>query len=108
MFGLGDSVEIVDYKTSTSVDTPEKAKQRAVGSEQLTLYALAWQHMHDALPALVTLDFIDTNAQGSVRKTQRGIDGALSRLQQVADGLRAYDFSPGKDHLFCQHPPIHS
>lgn len=106
VFGLGDSVEIVDYKTSSNVDTPEKAKQRASASEQLTLYALAWQAQHDELPALVTLDFIETGQRGSLKKTQRGIDGAYSRLHKVAEGIRAQDFRPGKEHKFCLHPPL--
>lgn len=102
----GNSVEIVDYKTSTSVDSPAKAKQRATASQQLTLYALAWQQLHDELPAQVTLDFVDTALQGSVKKTQRGIDGMKARLQQAADGIRAHAFEPGKEHLFCIHPPL--
>ena len=106
VFPLDGSVEIVDYKTSTSVDTPEKAKQRANASEQLTLYALAWQLVKGQIPALVTLDFIDTGLTGSLKKTQRGLDGAILRLQKVADGIRAGDFAPGKDHLFCSHPKI--
>ncbi len=104
VFPLGEGVEIVDYKTSTSVDTPEKAKQRASSSEQLTLYALAWHRMHDELPALVTLDFIDTGERGSLKKTIRGIDGAVSRLQKVAEGIRSNQFPPGKEHRFCIHP----
>ncbi len=106
VFPLGDGVEIVDYKTSTRVDSPEKAKQRASASDQLTLYALAWQQLHDELPALVTLDFIDTGMTGSIKKTARGIEGARSRLQRVADGIRQQDFTPGNDHLFCIHPPL--
>lgn len=106
VFPHGKGVEIVDYKTSTSVDTPEKAKQRANASEQLTLYALAWQSLHDELPNLLTLDFIDTGMKGSLKKTPRGIEGALARLEKAADGIRGHDFGPGKDHLFCQHPRI--
>ncbi len=100
----GDGVEIRDYKTSTTVDTPERAKARASSSEQLTLYALAWQILHDEIPKHVSLDFIDTGMRGSISKTQRGIDGAKSRLGAVADGIRNNDFSPGKDHDFCIHP----
>lgn len=100
----GNGVEIVDYKTSTSVDSPEKAKQRATGSQQLAVYALAWQTMHGELPQLVTLDFIDTSLTGSVRKTQKGIDGLSQRLNDAAERLRNRDFSLGKDHRFCIHP----
>jgi len=105
VFALGSGVEIVDYKTG-GADTAEKAKSKAGASEQLTLYALAWQTLHDELPALVTLDFIDTGQKGSLKKTQRGIDGAKLRLQKVADGIRNQDFNPGKDHLFCIHPGL--
>ncbi len=102
----GDGIEIIDYKTSGNVDTSEKAKQRATSSEQLTLYALAWQQLHTELPSLVTLAFVATNMRGSVKKTQRGIDGAHSRLQKVANGIRGQLFEPGKDHSFCLHPPL--
>jgi DNA helicase-2/ATP-dependent DNA helicase PcrA len=106
VFALGDSVEIRDYKTSTTVDTPERAKARAGQSEQLTLYALAWQIMHDELPSLVTLDFIDTGMRGSIKKTKRGIESAKLRLKSVADGIRNNAFPPGKDHDYCIHPDI--
>lgn len=106
VFPAEKGVEIVDYKTSTSVDSPEKAKSRATSSQQLTLYALAWQRMHNELPVLVTLDFIDTGHQGSVKKTQRGIDSAYQRLKTIADTIREHRFEPGRDHLFCSHPPL--
>lgn len=106
VFPNEDGVEIRDYKTSTTVDTPERAKSRASGSEQLTLYALAWQVLHDELPKQVTLDFIDTGMRGSIGKTQRGIDGVKSRLKVVADGVRTQSFPLGKDHDFCIHPGV--
>ena len=108
VFEYGDNVEIRDYKTSTTVDTPERAKARASQSEQLTLYALAWQIMHNELPSLVTLDFIDTGMCGSIKKTKRGIESAKLRLQAVADGIRNNEFPPGKDHDYCIHPDSES
>ncbi len=106
VFPVPKGVEIVDYKTSASVDTPEKAKRRASASQQLTLYALAWQVQHDELPALVTLDFVDTDMRGSLRKTPAGIDAMRGRLKKLTSGLRAREFNPGTDHLFCIHPPL--
>ncbi len=106
VFPLNESVEIVDYKTGSSVKSSEQAKSRAVASQQLTLYALAWQHLHHQLPALMTLDFVDTDLQGSVKKTQRSLDTMLDRLSKVADGIRANSFKPGKDHRNCQHPLV--
>lgn len=105
VFPLEKGVEIRDYKTSTSVDTPERAKVRAGDSKQLTLYALAWQILHDELPGRVTLDFIDTGMRGSIGKTQKGIDGMKDRLKKVADGIRGYNFPLGSEkHDFCIHP----
>ncbi|HEY1064006.1 MAG TPA: ATP-dependent DNA helicase, partial [Candidatus Saccharimonadales bacterium] len=68
VYQLEKGVEIRDFKTSTSVTTPEKAKSRATASQQLTLYALAWQLMHAEMPALLSLDFVETGQIGSVRK----------------------------------------
>lgn len=106
ILSLDNGVEIVDYKTGTSVKTPEKAKQRATSSHQLTLYALAWYLAHDEIPKRVSLDFLDTGQIGSVGKTQRGLDGMISKLRSVADGIRAHDFKPSGDHSFCKHPDI--
>ncbi len=106
VFPLGNSVEIVDYKTTGSIDNPEKAKRRASSSDQLSMYALAWSKAHNELPALVSLDFIDTGLTGSVKKTQCGIDTMHTKLMVVAEGIRAHDFKPGKDHKFCKHPVL--
>jgi DNA helicase II / ATP-dependent DNA helicase PcrA len=106
VFPCGKGVEIVDYKTSSSIDTPEKAKQRAGGSKQLTLYALAWREIHGELPELVTLDFIDTGMRASIKKTARGVETMADKLRSAADSIRAGKFEPGRDHLFCQHPKL--
>lgn len=106
VFPLNNGVEIVDYKTTTRVDTPKRAKQRAGSSVQLTLYALAWQETHGELPELLTLDFIDTGQKGSIRKTTKGIETARLRLKDVADGIRSNTFRPGKDHKYCIHPDL--
>lgn len=60
VYQLEHGIEIRDFKTTTSVTTPERAKSRATSSKQLTLYALAWYLLHDELPALLTLDFVET------------------------------------------------
>ena len=64
-------VEIRDFKTGTSVTTADKAKSRATASNQLTLYALAWQTLHDEMPALLTLDFVETNQAWFGAKTSQ-------------------------------------
>ncbi len=102
-----NGLEIRDYKTSISVKTAEKAKQRASASTQLTLYALAWQLTHDDLPARLSLQFVDTDVIGSVRKTQRGIDGIRSRLEKASNDLKTGSFPLGtQKHSYCIHPPL--
>lgn len=100
----GEGVEIRDFKTSSSVTTPEKAKTRATGSQQLTLYALAWQIKHGELPALLTLDFVETGQMGSVRKTQRSLDTLQTKLAGMVTDLNDRHYPPGKDHTYCSHP----
>lgn len=99
-----DGTEIRDFKTSTSVTTPEKAKQRASSSGQLTVYALAWQLSRGELPKLLTLDFVETSQIGSVRKTQRGVDTLSGKLAAMNEQLRNGHYPPGRDHSHCSHP----
>ncbi len=106
IFESDDGVEIVDYKTGSSVDSKEKARSRARSNEQLTLYALAWQLNSGQIPAKVTLKFVDTGYAGSVQKTEKGISGVVSRLATVADGIKNGHFPPGARHLNCLHPRL--
>lgn len=99
-----DGVEIRDFKTSTSVTTPEKAKQRATSSGQLTVYAMAWQISHDELPKILALDFVETGQLGTVRKTARSIDTLMSKLALMNEQLRSGQYPPGRDHSHCSHP----
>lgn len=105
VYALGkDAVEIRDFKTGTGVTTPEKAKQRATGSNQLTLYALAWRELHGELPALLTLDFVETGQLGSVKKQAKSLDTLTGKLELMVQDLRAGKFTPGSDHTHCHHP----
>ncbi len=107
VLGDEDSIEIRDYKTGDGVRDQEKANRRAAASAQLTMYALAWQLQHDGqLPARLSLEFVDTNLIGQVKKTQRGIDGLVTRLSKAAECFKTGDFLPGKLHDYCLHPPL--
>lgn len=106
VFESEDFVEIRDYKTSTSVTTEKKAKQRATSSDQLTLYALVWQLLNGSLPNLLTLEFVDTGMIGSIKKTQRGIDGMYAKLQEMVSDIANHNYPPRGEHTFCIHPDI--
>jgi hypothetical protein len=104
VYQLEKGVEIRDFKTSTSVTTAEKAKSRATSSPQLTLYALAWRIMHDEMPALLSLDFVETGQIGPVRKQAKSLDTMQAKLQTMVAQLQAGEYPLGKDHSYCKHP----
>lgn len=104
VYPLGQGIEIRDFKTGTAVSTPEKAKQRATGSNQLTLYALAWRQLRGDMPALLTLDFVETGQLGSVKKQAKSLDTLEHKLEDMVTNLRAGRFAPGSDHTHCHHP----
>ncbi|HWT55950.1 MAG TPA: ATP-dependent DNA helicase [Candidatus Microsaccharimonas sp.] len=104
VYQLDGGVEIRDFKTGTSVTTPEKAKSRATSSNQLTLYALAWQLLHDEMPKLLTLDFVETGELGSVRKQPKSLDTLTGKLLNMAEQLHAGTYPSGHDHTYCDHP----
>lgn len=105
IYERADGVEIRDFKTSTSVTTQQKAKQRATSSGQLTVYALAWQLVHGELPKLLSLDFVETKQLGTIRKSQRGVDTLQDKLTTMNEQLRAGHYPAGRDHSYCSHPP---
>ncbi|CAN5366152.1 hypothetical protein BH09PAT4_BH09PAT4_05290 [soil metagenome] len=104
VYQVGQGVEIRDFKTGTSVTTPEKAKSRATSSNQLALYALAWQLQHNEMPTLLTLDFVETGQLGSVKKQQKSLDTLVRKLEAMITDLRSGNYPPGTDHTFCSHP----
>lgn len=99
-----DGVEVVDYKTSTSATTPEKAKSQASGSKQLEMYALAWRQKHGEMPVRLSLDFVQTNQIGSVAKREKTIDNLEVKLATIADDILANKYPLGRSHDYCRHP----
>lgn len=106
VFASDKGVEIRDYKTSTNVEDEAKAKTKAQNNNQLTLYALVWQELHDELPVKLTLEFVEANLVGSVAKTQRGVDSMRTKLGEMVASINKREFKPGSKHDYCLHPPI--
>jgi DNA helicase-2/ATP-dependent DNA helicase PcrA len=104
VYALGSSVEIRDFKTGTSVTTEKQAKNRATGSSQLTLYALAWNEIHGELPGLLSLDFVETGYIGSVKKQAKSLETLRGNLRIMTEQLQTNVFPFGTDHRNCQHP----
>jgi RecB family exonuclease len=100
----GNGVQILDYKTSTSVQTAEKAKSKTTGSNQLVMYALAWRLLHDEDPISVCLDFVQTGQLGVVKKRSDSLDKIQVKLTQAAQDILDGKFPLGVSHDFCIHP----
>jgi len=99
-------VEIRDYKTGDSVKDEKKAKQRAQASQQLTLYALAWQLQNGEIPK-VTLEFPDTQQIATVSKRQQSLDTIQQKLVEAVEDMKAGKFPPSAtQHDYCLHPVV--
>lgn len=106
VFEGSDKLEIRDYKTSSTVNTPEKAKSRLGSSKQLTIYALIWQDLFGELPKKVSLEFVDTKQLASKGIRQQSIDTMQKHLAEMVEAIKNHNFQPGNDHTYCAHPNI--
>lgn len=106
VFENENGAEIRDYKTSSTVDTPEKAKRRTSSSDQLTIYALVWRELHGELPAKLSLEFVDTGMFGEVKKTIRGIETMRQKIIYMSEAIAKNEFKPGSKHDYCRHPQL--
>ena len=97
-------IQIVDYKTSTTSDTPEKAKRSTTSSKQLEMYALAWREMTGEVPESVSLDFVQTNQVGIVKKKPTTLDNLAAKIATAGEAIEAGDYTPGHSHNYCRHP----
>lgn len=106
VFESSDGIEIRDYKTGDSVKDEKKAKQRASASQQLTLYALAWQLQNGDIPK-VALEFPDTQQLATINKQQKSLDTIQSKLIEAVEDMKAGKFPPSAtQHDYCLHPEV--
>lgn len=99
-------IEIRDYKSSSAVTTYEQAKAKTINSQQLTVYALAWQLLHDELPAALTLDYVETGQMASVKRTQLSLDSLKKKLSMMVESMETGNYPLGSRHEYCSHPPV--
>lgn len=95
--------KIIDYKSS-NVTTQKKADEETKKSLQLSIYALAYrEQQHGALPDSVELHFLDTGMIGQAKKTEKDLEKTLTQIREVADGIRAGDFTARPSYMACQY-----
>ncbi len=100
LFSYPEHVTITDYKSS-DVRDPVKARERARGSLQLSIYAMGYEAMTGRLPDDVALHFLETGLVGRARVDRKRIDKARDAIRTAAAGIHAGDFEPRPDPLSC-------
>ncbi|HXC62195.1 MAG TPA: PD-(D/E)XK nuclease family protein, partial [Nitrospiria bacterium] len=94
--------KVIDYKSS-NVTTQKKADEQTGKSLQLSIYALAYREQHGAVPDSVELHFLDTGLIGRAKKTDKDLEKTLTQIREVADGIRAGDFTAMPSYMACQY-----
>jgi DNA helicase-2/ATP-dependent DNA helicase PcrA len=102
MFAAPERVVITDYKSS-DVRDPAKAKERAKGSLQLSIYAMGYEAATGRLPDAVALHFLDTGLVGTAPVDAKRIEKAREAIRTAAAGIRARDFAARPDHMSCTY-----
>lgn len=100
-FGIGNGVEIRDFKTGSLHDA-EKLAEKAKKSFQLRTYALAVQALTGSAPDSVTLDYVVTGVEGTANLTPAILKNHHAKLIDLAARLRARDFAPSAPSAFNQ------
>jgi len=100
-----ERVTITDYKSS-DVRDPDKARQRARESLQLTIYAMGWQAMTGRLPDAVQLNFLESGLVGRAGVDDKRLARGRAQIQFAATGIRARDFKPKPDLVACSYCPF--
>ena len=89
------TLHVVDYKTNRKV----KNRDRVAGSLQLSIYALACEHLYGALPATVCLDFVVPGVEVRVRLDELDLDGARRKVADTARAILAEAYDPTPNRL---------
>lgn len=93
----GDEVEVRDFKTS-DVAEQKKADKNSKESLQLGVYALAYHKVFEKAPERLVLDYVESGLQGASSRTPEQLAEVEAIIAEVAQGIRAADFTPNPDH----------
>lgn len=96
---------IIDYKTS-QVKNQEDADKKTKSSRQLAIYALAYEHLFNALPAALELRFLTPKLFiGRIKPTEKALDKARAEIERAAGGIRAGRFPAEPSYFACSYCP---
>lgn len=97
-------LRVVDYKTNKRV----KDRDRVAKSLQLSIYALACEHLYGQLPETVALDFVVAGREIVVDVADLDLDGAREAVARTAAAVRAGAYEPTPMRLcdWCDFRPV--
>ncbi|HUT87415.1 MAG TPA: PD-(D/E)XK nuclease family protein, partial [Candidatus Heimdallarchaeota archaeon] len=96
---------IIDYKTS-QVKDQEEAEKKTKASRQLAIYALAYEHLFNALPAALELRFLTPKLFiGRIEPTEKALEKARAEIEQAAGGIRSGHFPAEPSYFACSYCP---
>jgi DNA helicase-2/ATP-dependent DNA helicase PcrA len=93
-------VAILDFKTST-LDDAKKATEKARGSLQLDIYALAHLRTTGRLPDWVELRFLESGLSGGKKPTLEEAEAAETRIRDAAALIRRHEFPATPSYMAC-------
>ncbi len=96
---------IIDYKTS-QVKTQGDAEKKTKNSRQLAIYALAYEHLFNALPLALELRFLTPKLFiGRIAPTEKALDKARAEIEKAAEGIRSGRFPAEPSYFACSYCP---
>lgn len=100
----GGELRVVDYKTNKRVKDRDRVKR----SLQLSIYALACEHLYGQLPATVSLDFVVAGREIVVDVAELDLDAARTAIHETAEAVRSEAFEPTPMRLcdWCDYRPV--
>ncbi|MBN2104960.1 UvrD-helicase domain-containing protein [bacterium] len=97
-----DGIVIIDFKTS-AVFEQKTADKRAKESLQLTIYAIAYEHICGCRPASLELHFLESGLVGKAELTDKMFDKVNEKIQNAAQGIRRRDYTATPSYINCQY-----
>jgi DNA helicase-2/ATP-dependent DNA helicase PcrA len=91
---------IIDFK-STDVSDEKTANERARGSQQLDIYALAYRRAFGELPKRVELHFLGSGLMGRAVKTEADLVRTRDRIADAGRGIRERRYEPKPTVASC-------
>ena len=97
-----DGAVIMDFKTS-AIKTQKDADKRVKESKQLALYALAYQYIFKAMPAVVELYFLESGIIGRHELSEEDLDAVKEDILEVSAGIRQQDYPAKPEYKACTY-----